>query len=113
MTIFILAVKLANGLISDFRVGNINKSYLTDQKIMVETDTLDNILDELHINEVDFIKIDIKGAEIEALKGAEKTLGETFKIVVACYHERAGERTMPIITQMLSKHGFKQYQEWR
>jgi FkbM family methyltransferase len=37
----------------------------------IECDTLDSIIDNY---KVDFIKIDIEGAEVEALKGAANTL---------------------------------------
>ncbi len=40
----------------------------------IEVDTLDNILKELRVSKVDFIKMDIEGAEIEALKGMKETL---------------------------------------
>lgn len=45
----------------------------------VECDTLDNIL---AIDNVDIMKIDIEGAEIQALKGASRTLGQLRKIIV-------------------------------
>jgi FkbM family methyltransferase len=40
----------------------------------VRTTTVDDLVNELHLGRVDWIKMDIEGAEIEALKGAEKTL---------------------------------------
>lgn len=43
----------------------------------VEVDTLDNILSELGINKVDFLKIDIEGAEVMAFKGMVNTLKRT------------------------------------
>ncbi len=44
------------------------------QTITVPVRPLDEILAELHIGKVDYIKMDIEGAEREALKGARKTL---------------------------------------
>jgi FkbM family methyltransferase len=39
--------------------------------IEVEADTLDNLLKVRGINEVNWIKIDVEGAEYEVLKGAK------------------------------------------
>lgn len=40
----------------------------------VEVTTLDNIIDKLDIDRVDFLKMDIEGHEFDALKGAKKSL---------------------------------------
>ena len=51
-----------------------------DTLITVETDLLDNIIPaDLHI---DFIKIDVEGAEMFVLKGAEKTIQRCKPVVV-------------------------------
>ena len=36
--------------------------------------TVDNIVRELHLARIDFIKMDIEGAEVKALHGAKETL---------------------------------------
>jgi len=48
--------------------------YLPDNKVTVQTITLDDFFDINHINEVDLIKIDAEGAEIEILKGMGKVI---------------------------------------
>ncbi|HID27194.1 MAG TPA: FkbM family methyltransferase [Methanosarcinales archaeon] len=55
--------------------------------ILVEMNTIDNILNNLNINKIDAIKIDAEGAELKVLKGAINTL-EAFKpkVAVASYH---------------------------
>jgi len=52
-------------------------------------DTLDNIVKEFGINRIDLLKIDVEGAELEVLKGAEENLKITrnleqrgFKVIV-------------------------------
>jgi FkbM family methyltransferase len=50
-------------------------SFISNKGIEVEADTLDNILDG--INKIDFMKIDIEGAELEAFDGMKKSLLKT------------------------------------
>ena len=58
----------------------------------VETDTLDNILAEINVSKVDFIKMNIEGAELEALKGARQTLkNNNIKLAIEAHHEIDGE----------------------
>jgi FkbM family methyltransferase len=45
------------------------------QQQMIEVDTLDNIIEQLQLDKsVSLVKIDVEGAELEVLKGAEKIL---------------------------------------
>jgi len=61
--------------LSEFSGGHSIKENATAKNyIEVEADCLDNIISELELNHIDFIKLDVEGAELEALKGAEKTL---------------------------------------
>jgi len=52
---------------------------LNEVKEVVEVDTLDNILHNAGFSDakIDFMKIDVEGAEVEVLKGAEETLKRT------------------------------------
>jgi FkbM family methyltransferase len=51
-------------------------------EIDVETDTLDNIVDEAGLDTVDFVKIDVEGAEGLVIKGAERTLRKSKTILI-------------------------------
>jgi FkbM family methyltransferase len=74
----------------------------------VEVDTLDNILSELGIKEVDFIKMDIEGAEIEALKGmTEAFKNDNIKLAIAAYHFFGGKPSYTTVIPWLSKIGFE------
>ena len=46
------------------------------KSILVETETLDDFCTRLRLNTVDFLKIDVEGAEIEVLKGALQSIAE-------------------------------------
>jgi FkbM family methyltransferase len=96
-----------HSLIRDVRVCGVE--YATDRGIMVDADTLDNVLSGLGISKVDFVKMDIEGAEIEALEGASEALKKTSKIVVASYHERGGVKTTHEVVRKLTDNGFKVY----
>jgi FkbM family methyltransferase len=78
----------------------------TQHVINVETTTLDDIVAEEHLSRIDFLKMDIEGAEIEALQGAVRTLKNTRKVVIAAYHVRNGKPTAPFVTSFLKKLGF-------
>lgn len=73
----------------------------------VSATTVDTLLEKLDIDKIDFIKIDIEGAEVEALKGADRAIKETEPFfAIATYHERDGEKTFQKIEDMLSEKGY-------
>lgn len=45
---------------------------------------LDDVLEEIGIYELDFIKIDVDGADIKALKGLERTIGRSKNLKMTC-----------------------------
>jgi FkbM family methyltransferase len=56
-------------------------------EIDVETDTLDNIVDEAGLDTVDFVKIDVEGAEGLVVKGAERTLRKARALLIEIWPE--------------------------
>ncbi len=62
----------------------------------VLSDTLDNILKEHNISSVDVLKMDIEGAEIQALGGSMNTLKKLRKIIVEI-HDNNSEPVRSII----------------
>ena len=79
---------------------------LPTETTIVETDTIDNIMNDLGFEYVDFIKMDIEGAEIETLQGSVNTLRNVKKIVVAGYHERKSVHTYIWVDNFLRSNGF-------
>lgn len=80
----------------------------SDKSIEVETDTLDNMLRELGIKRVNFVKMNIEGAELEALQGMEETLkdNDTIRVVIAAHHIVDGEYTYITVARQLTDKGF-------
>ena len=56
--------------------------------IEVKAKALDNVLEELALNRVDWIKIDVEGAEVEVLKGLENSLKKYHpKLIIEIWNE--------------------------
>jgi FkbM family methyltransferase len=61
-----------------------------------ETITIDDTVTRLSLPRVDFIKMDIEGAELHALKGAENTLRQFHpKVAISLYHSLEDFKTIP------------------
>lgn len=80
----------------------------TDNVLLVQAQPLD-MLWQLHHGgkPVDFLKMDIEGAEYEALEGATAMLAATRFAVIAAYHIRDGVTTAARVDTMLKASGFK------
>lgn len=73
----------------------------------IEVVKLDDELKKLGINKIDVLKMDIEGAEIEAIQGAIKTLrSNNVKVMIASYHMVEGKRTSYFIEDFLSSLGY-------
>jgi len=77
-------------------------------RVEVRADTLDNIISELGVRRVDFVKMDIEGGEVEALEGAENVLRTARKVAVAAYHRVRPDisPTYPWVEGFLRERGF-------
>jgi FkbM family methyltransferase len=82
---------------------NLSKKQITELPVV----QLDDVLKSLNIHKVDFIKMDIEGAEIEALKGANKILeSRDLELAIASYHFVDNEQTYKIIERDLISRGY-------
>lgn len=54
------------------------------KEIEVDSTTLDNYIERNNISTIDFIKLDVEGAELEILKGSKKLLSAKSRPVILC-----------------------------
>jgi len=77
-----------------------------DEEISVTR--LDDELKNLGIKKVDLLKMDIEGAEIEAVQGALETIkNNNLNVAIASYHIINGETTSHYLENFLSKLGYQ------
>lgn len=84
-------------------------SYYSNQHTLkCTTRRLDDVLKDYHLKHLDWVKIDVEGAEIEVLEGLSKTLQETRPIIIIesyrlneleCFMEMIGYSVMRIPDQ--------------
>lgn len=74
---------------------------------IVPVTTLDAIARDHDLDRLDFVKMDVEGAEIQALKGSQKVL-QLYRpfFAIASYHEINGSRTYPIVERFLTEYGY-------
>lgn len=76
-------------------------------KINIEVVSIDNILKVLNIKKIDFIKMDVEGSEINAIKGAKETLkNNDVNLAIASYHIFEGKPTHTRLEEDLKKLGY-------
>ena len=69
---------------------------------------MDYELKKLRIPKINFLKVDVEGAEIDLLKGAEKILRQSdAKISIASYHILNGKMTCFDIERILRSYGYR------
>jgi len=75
---------------------------------MIEAVPLDFALSETGVDRIDVLKMDIEGAELQALEGAMDTLGRCKPYTcVASYHLVEGENTSRRVEQLLRRAGLE------
>ncbi|MFX1315207.1 MAG: FkbM family methyltransferase [Promethearchaeota archaeon] len=82
--------------------------------ITINVDTIDNIISELKLTKINLIKMDIEGAEIEAILGAKYVINnfKMLKLIIAAYHKnQKGLESFKILVPYLERRGFKIFEE--
>jgi FkbM family methyltransferase len=59
------------------RFSGMNEGIVLDFSVDIETTTLDNSLGEKNINNIDFLQIDVQGADFDVIQGGENLLKNT------------------------------------
>ncbi|MDD5136094.1 MAG: FkbM family methyltransferase [Candidatus Omnitrophica bacterium] len=74
----------------------------------ISVTSLDGELEKRGITNVDFIKMDVEGAEIEAVRGASSILEKSGPdLAIASYHILNGQKTCVELEKMLKALGYK------
>lgn len=100
-----------NETISFCQMGTVASSAFgtpdAEATITKETITIDQIVAQLGLTRLDFVKMDIEGAEVKALQGAQETI-RTLRpdFAIASYHIVDGQRTYPLIEDMFQSFGY-------
>ena len=79
-----------------------------DSLVQVNAVTIDSIVSDLKLDRVDFIKMDIEGAELEALDGARNTI-KSFKpkMAICLYHTPEHKTQIPeLVLDMVKSYQF-------
>lgn len=78
------------------------------QDLVVQVTRLDMELQRCGVDRINFLKMDIEGAELEALEGCRHTLQQSDAYVcVASYHMVDGEPTSRRVEQLLRSYGYQ------
>jgi FkbM family methyltransferase len=85
-------------------LGKNGKPNTVNKTIAVHVNTLDNLLQHNRINEVNWIKIDVEGAELEVLKGAHNVLSNSKDIALLI--EVHGKDNYKPLTEFLHSYNF-------
>jgi FkbM family methyltransferase len=111
VTIVDLLLWNKNQMVEFYEAGSVGSSahYIPDKEkaVMKQAITLDEWVAENNITKIDFIKMDIEGAELEAIEGAVETI-KKFKpnFAIASYHIINGEPTYIKLEEMFGEMGY-------
>jgi len=105
-----IADQLPVTVLSDTLYSRIDPEKLSDGSAgdsVIDVTTIDCIVEDLKLARLNMIKMDIEGAEIEALQGAAKTM-QTLRpcLAIASYHQRNGQQTSIAAEDALIREGY-------
>ena len=65
--------------------------FLPYSTVVIQAVSIDDFVEENNINKIDFIKMDVEGCELPALRGAEKTIAAHRPQLAICIYHSYGE----------------------
>jgi len=83
---------------------SLRRYYRSAVKVECELRTISNVIDENSIKQIDYLKVDTEGSEMQVLGGIRDEHWPLVKQVVVEVHE--GKPAMQQVTTLLQKHGF-------
>jgi FkbM family methyltransferase len=96
-----------HGALSSFRKASELPNYLAFME-SIQTVSLDVWAKRSKLRRLDLIKMDIEGAEIEALEGAGEVLRKYQpRLLIQAYHQRDGVRTFERCARYLTQFGYQ------
>ena len=103
----VLSLKLFSDTTLGANISNeVEKEVLTDS-IQIQCTKLDTIVAQMEVQHLEMVKMDIEGAEIEALNGAIKTMTDLSPcFAIASYHIRNKEKTYKAVEKCLVTNGY-------
>lgn len=103
---------------ADFLEGCTGVGYLTDtvqsgvNTINVATSTIDNHMQQQGLTRLDFMKIDVEGAEIAVLRGGAETIKRCQPVIVIEYNELTQQRagyTTADLDALVESYGYERF----
>jgi FkbM family methyltransferase len=86
-----------------------NVEFRDHADVLVPVDTLDNLCQQAGLTRLDFVKIDVEGAELQVLRGGERTI-EQFRpsllLEIEARHLTRYRYTVQDVTQWLTGRGY-------
>jgi len=98
--------------LDNFENNTLRRASEACRVVRVDTRTVDELLIELGVRRVDFLKMNIEGAERLAIGAMQNALAATRRVAIACHDfvaELKGDswfRTKALVTGVLRSHGF-------
>lgn len=90
---------------TDKQSGSVYLEYGDQKEQMLEVDTLDNILAEWNVPKVDFMVIQLNGAELEALQGLRNH--HPHHLAIAARYNAQGRSDVTKIRDLLNNRGYQ------
>lgn len=100
-------------VVGDRMVQQLDRPLDRAKHVRAEVCRADGALAELGIKQVDFVKMDIEGAELRAMEGFGELLGPSIgHLAIASYHVFDGAKTCYALEQMLRSKGYRVHTDY-